>query len=281
METKQCNKCGQIKPIDSFRKRMSRNGIDYWYQGKCKDCIHIEQKEYFKEKMSNPEYANKRKQDNKKAVIKYYSDDQNRIKKNNRENIRYANKPKSCKIYVKECPITHQLFIARKKSAIYSNEGMRLKINKYKQNQYNDRKEYEWEIRSFIRYKKCDVCGKEYDSMYTGTGHCCSIECSSIALRNKKKRCKQKRRAREKNAIIERIDAYKVFERDKWRCKICGVKTPKKLFKNTFAPDSPTLDHIVPLAKGGSHTYSNVQCLCRMCNSSKSDKLIGQLNICV
>lgn len=36
---------------------------------------------------------------------------------------------------------------------------------------------------------------------------------------------------------------------------------------------SPHLDHIVPLAKGGSHTDDNVQLLCKSCNLSKGAKM--------
>lgn len=36
--------------------------------------------------------------------------------------------------------------------------------------------------------------------------------------------------------------------------------------------DKAVLDHIVPISKGGPHTYSNTQCLCRDCNLKKSDK---------
>jgi 5-methylcytosine-specific restriction endonuclease McrA len=37
------------------------------------------------------------------------------------------------------------------------------------------------------------------------------------------------------------------------------------------------LDHIVPLAKGGTHTWNNVQCTCRRCNAGKAAKVIGQM----
>jgi 5-methylcytosine-specific restriction endonuclease McrA len=31
----------------------------------------------------------------------------------------------------------------------------------------------------------------------------------------------------------------------------------------------PTIDHIVPLAKGGKHTLANLQLMCALCNSIK------------
>jgi len=43
--------------------------------------------------------------------------------------------------------------------------------------------------------------------------------------------------------------------------------------------DAPELDHIVPIAAGGSHTYSNVACACKKCNIKKSSKPLGQLNL--
>lgn len=34
-----------------------------------------------------------------------------------------------------------------------------------------------------------------------------------------------------------------------------------------------TLDHIIPLSKGGSHTADNLQCAHFMCNSKKGDAM--------
>lgn len=41
----------------------------------------------------------------------------------------------------------------------------------------------------------------------------------------------------------------------------------------TYHPQQATLDHIIPLSKGGTHTKTNVRYICRKCNAHKSAKL--------
>ena len=41
---------------------------------------------------------------------------------------------------------------------------------------------------------------------------------------------------------------------------------------NCGASDDLTVDHIVPLARGGKSSPSNLQTLCRSCNSAKRDR---------
>lgn len=79
------------------------------------------------------------------------------------------------------------------------------------------------------------------------------------------------RRARE--AIeAEVVVPQQVFARDGWKCQLCGVDTPRRL-RGSYEPNAPELDHIVPLSKGGGHTWANVQCACRACNSAKGASL--------
>jgi 5-methylcytosine-specific restriction endonuclease McrA len=55
-------------------------------------------------------------------------------------------------------------------------------------------------------------------------------------------------------------------------CLCCGVHdSVKKL----------SVDHIIPLSKGGSHYITNIQPLCRPCNSSKHDKDTDYRQVCL
>lgn len=90
---------------------------------------------------------------------------------------------------------------------------------------------------------------------------------------------KHRDRARRYGLAYEPINPIQVFDRDAWRCQICGTRTPKRL-RGTFEGNAPELDHRVPMAMGGPHTWDNVQCACRACNIAKGGKQIqGQMRL--
>jgi 5-methylcytosine-specific restriction endonuclease McrA len=92
------------------------------------------------------------------------------------------------------------------------------------------------------------------------------------AYRRAKKAWRLKRKAIERGATIaEKFHPFDIFDRDGWKCQICGTKTPKAL-RGTYKPNAPELDHIVPISKGGVHSMSNSQTSCRSCNAAKSNK---------
>jgi 5-methylcytosine-specific restriction endonuclease McrA len=73
------------------------------------------------------------------------------------------------------------------------------------------------------------------------------------------------RRALKADAFIEAIDALTVFDRDEGVCGICHHRVD---------PASKWhIDHVVPLSKGGVHSYANVQLAHARCNLSKQAKL--------
>lgn len=56
-----------------------------------------------------------------------------------------------------------------------------------------------------------------------------------------------------------------IFERDNYTCQYCG-EYGKKL----------ECDHVIPVAKGGSHTEDNLVTACFKCNRAKRDKLLEE-----
>lgn len=131
-------------------------------------------------------------------------------------------------------------------------------------------------------HKLCKSCGEVVYSKYVLVHPNCrkayQLERKSQyrkteAYKASKKVAKAKRKAVERGATIaDSINPIKILERDKWKCYLCGVNTPRKL-RGTYEDNAPEVDHIIPLSKGGLHVESNLKCACRKCNISKSDQI--------
>ena len=142
----------------------------------------------------------------------------------------------------------------------------------------------------FDEVHTCKVCGKQYTarqymescglSLYSNVGYC-SKTCKY--LENRKKANKRRRtHPRENNSHYDRarklglprdrgITLKKLIERDGLYCAICGMAC---IYPGDFRSDLyPSIDHIIPMIKGGGHTWDNVQVAHRICNSIKSDKI--------
>lgn len=75
-------------------------------------------------------------------------------------------------------------------------------------------------------------------------------------------------RARQAGTFVERVDRRVVFERDLGICGICGLAVRRQ---------DVSVDHIIPLSRGGLHAYTNVQLAHRRCNAGKRDRLVPSL----
>lgn len=129
--------------------------------------------------------------------------------------------------------------------------------------------------------RQCKDCGEAIRGT-AGLKRCksCSAKRSRALYAAKHGRVKKHReRALRFGVAYEAINPIDVFERDGWRCQICGKATPKRL-RGSLKDNAPELDHRTPMARGGSHTWDNVQCACRACNIDKGSKTTkGQLTL--
>lgn len=133
-------------------------------------------------------------------------------------------------------------------------------------------------------HKPCVVCGGDCRYVFGRAKKYCSAKCrkQSPDFKAQKKIERKKRgtghvqRAKKLGCAYKHFNVLKVFERDKWTCQLCGIKTPKKL-KGSIDPRAPELDHILALALGGGHVIENCQCSCRKCNNEKGSGSSGQM----
>jgi 5-methylcytosine-specific restriction endonuclease McrA len=58
-----------------------------------------------------------------------------------------------------------------------------------------------------------------------------------------------------------------IYLRDHNRCQYCGRK---------FSTSELSLDHVVPISRGGRSTWENVVCACLSCNVRKGNKLLPE-----
>jgi len=82
----------------------------------------------------------------------------------------------------------------------------------------------------------------------------------SAKNRDKCREYSRRYRARKVGATILPVNEAAIYARDGYRCVYCG------------AQEDLTLDHIVPLSKGGTHSEDNLVVACRSCNASKGNR---------
>lgn len=130
--------------------------------------------------------------------------------------------------------------------------------------------------------RECKGCGEPFE--LKGKSEVCSKECAAIrdqrwksdprTIEEKRKRG-SKRRAIQRGVQYEDFYHSEIFRRDRWICQIC--LTPVDRSKTFPHHLSPSIDHIIPLCKGGPHRRSNVQCAHWICNIRKSRRPILRL----
>jgi len=125
----------------------------------------------------------------------------------------------------------------------------------------------------------CARCGgpREWKKHYCGS---CWLDASLEKLREHrltpeyraaKWQQKQVKRALKAGVHIEDVDPRAVYERDHWLCHICGYPIDRDAHPSTSRAAS--IDHVIPISRGGVHAMNNVKAAHFGCNSRKSNHL--------
>ena len=125
--------------------------------------------------------------------------------------------------------------------------------------------------------RTCLVCGGVIADRRRKDSTVCSAACDRkrdyATIMNNPSRAERYRdqnnqkRARRRGNESSPLDRLAIFNRDKWRCQLCGKTVLKD--KKWPHPLMATIDHIIPLALGGKHTAVNAQTAHLRCNVAK------------
>ena len=110
----------------------------------------------------------------------------------------------------------------------------------------------------------CDECGEPIDYHIV----------DGVAMNPKRKYCGQCDPYRDPNPITS---AELVMRDQSWECSLCGEDV---LFNRSWPhPLSPSVDHVIPLSRGGENVPENCQLAHLSCNVRKHNRLPEELEL--
>lgn len=298
---KQCSMCGKMKPLSDFIKKSC----------KCKECRKKRAHEYYLKNKEKILKQNKKWKDEHNYCNKYDAEKSKKYYEKNKDKIleqkRYLNSLKTserdlmfkfgycwcskCKKYkildeffnnksekygksynCKQCDSIEK---KKYKKKYYEKNKDKILENsrEYRKKYYSERKEYYKKYKKeyyknnkekmndatkqhYIDNKKWY---KEYQKEYRKT------EKYKISTKNTNHNRRKQIKNTNKKERITLEQWQEILKLQNNKCIGCGREFNDEL--------KPTLDHIIPLSKGGLHTIDNIQALCQSCNSKKGAKL--------
>lgn len=122
-----------------------------------------------------------------------------------------------------------------------------------------------------VAMRKCSECESLF---FTANAYqkFCSLECQQRSM-NRKSKDKRLHKIKERY-IDSNITWQKLYEKEHGICYLCGKPVDINDYEyrgETFIAGNnyPSIDHVVALSKGGTHSWDNVRLAHRLCNSLK------------
>lgn len=118
----------------------------------------------------------------------------------------------------------------------------------------------------------CKECLSRFKATNMGTIYCSDTCRGRVADRKRRHRIRE-------NGKVENIRLGQLIVRDNNVCYLCNGCCDREDYTITrdghfiVGETYPSIDHVVPISKGGTHTWDNVKLACFSCNTIKSDSL--------
>lgn len=125
------------------------------------------------------------------------------------------------------------------------------------------------EQRSDFKETTCEYCHDPIFVLATKKGVSTHPECRLIM---KRERIRRKNDARRRFPYRNRKANYHgVAERDNWTCWICEIKVDPELPSTNRM--GGTIDHVVPISKGGTDEWDNLKLAHWICNVKRGNRV--------
>lgn len=277
-----CRQCGQeFKPTHGNQQYCSlvcrdrhsgRNMHSTGTEGTCVECGATFTKKKGNEKYCSLEcrrvYSNRNKVSRyvKKAPIAFVCECCGRMAFTNKPNAKYCSD--ECK---HKSEWQHQV-----ESKYGSVEAYQAELKRKKQKRQLDfakrkQEERKRRIEEHTVQKECIVCGKPFTTLNPAQ-KTCSKECGKRLSYARKQNRIPKEQIVDKDITLEAL-----YRRDSGVCYLCGQRcdwNDRDTKANIVGKNYPTIDHIIPVARGGLHSWNNVRLAHFWCNTMKSDSLL-------
>ena len=121
----------------------------------------------------------------------------------------------------------------------------------------------------------CKNCGENYCIELTGynSKKYCSEKCMkrwAMRVKNDRRIRKMRNRRHDTDITLENL-----YRRDSGICYLCGKQCDwQDIADGNAGNNYPSIDHVFPVAKGGTHTWDNVRLAHRGCNILKRDSVL-------
>lgn len=134
-----------------------------------------------------------------------------------------------------------------------------------------------------VHINECKECGILHGSNRKNALYCSDVCRNRNA--NKRKEIKSRlrmSRAKDNGSFDSSISLVKLYEKHKGVCYICETicSWDDHIITNEghfiVSGKYPSVEHIQPLSKGGTHSWDNVELACMKCNTEKSNKLFSE-----